>query len=171
MTWGSGSTYSYYDHVVILDNVSDYNTINACQIIGPNRSLGTFNGAVIWSGYNSSYSYTQDQYNTISNNYMKNSSTGIYWIGNWTGSGAEVGNVFNGNVLDSNQNYGIFCQVQDSIIITNNKINMPYGNYGIYFYYVSGFSYYGNSYHNLIANNFISVGKKGSPYTNAVLLL
>ena len=64
----------------------------------------------------------------------------------------------------------MFLYVQDSILVTNNKINMPYGNYGIYGLYF-GNSSYGNLYHNLIANNFVSIGSMGSPYSNYAMAL
>ena len=166
MTWGSAS-YSYYDHVVIVDKVSDSNTIKNCVLIGPYISGRSFYGSCIYSGYNyTTYSYSQDQWDSFTNNYMKDAYYGMYWMGSFSSAGAEVGNVITGNTIDSMAYYGAMLEVQDSVIITDNKINMPYGNYGIYTYYLSAISYYGNSYHNLVANNFISVGSSGSPYSN-----
>ena len=171
MTWGT-STYSYYDHVVIVDNISDSNTIKNCRLIGPYTNGSTFYGSCIYSGYNyTTYAYSQDQWDSFTNNYMKDTYYGMYWLGSFSSGGAEVGNVITGNTLDSMAYYGMMVYVQDSVIITDNKINMPYGNYGMYTYYLSGYSYYGNLYHNLIANNFISVGSLGSPYSNYGMMM
>ncbi len=170
MTMGTAS-YSYYDHVVIVDNISDSNTLVGCQLIGPYASGVTFYGSLIYSGYNyTTYSYSQDQYNMFSNNYMKGGYYGTYWFGSFTSGGAETGNVFDHNIMDSCYYYGFMIYTQDSIIVSNNKINMPYGNYGMYTIYL-GYSYYGNNYHNQIDNNFISIGSTGTPYTNAGMML
>ena len=171
MTMGSVS-YSYYDHVVIVDNVSDSNQINNCQLIGALNGLGggktgTYYGALIYSGYNySTYSYSIDQWNTFYNNYMKDGYYGAYWMGNYTSGGGEEGNIFDHNVMDSCGYYGFFLEYQDGITISRNKINMSYGNYGIYCYEMSGSSYYGNSGYNRIYNNFITVGYTRINYLN-----
>ena len=170
MDMGSVS-YSYYDQVVICDNVSDSNTITHCQLIGPWAPGVTFQGSLIYSGYNyTTYTYSQDQYNTFSNNYMKGGYFGVYWFGSFTSGGAEAGNVFDHNTIDSVYYYGMYTYTQDGITITNNKINMVYGNYGIYSFY-NGYSYYGASNTNLIANNFIPVGDANSPSAGAGMMI
>ena len=160
----TGVSYSYYDHVVIVDNVSDYNQITNCQLIGGAGSGITYQGACIYSGYNyTTYTYSQDEYNTFFNNNMKDAYFGVYWIGNFTSGGAEVSDVFDHNMIDSMSYYGMMFETQDGLQVTNNKINMPYGNYALMIYYL-GYSYYGNSTDGLIANNFISLASGSYNY-------
>ena len=165
-----GVSYANYDHALIIDNVSDSNIVMNCQLISPYSStFTTYYGSALYSGYNpSTYTYSQDQYNTIYNNYMKGGEFGIYFSGNYTGGGAELGNVIDHNIIDSCEYYGMYIQVQDGVTITNNKINMPYNsqNYGLYMYYI-GYSYYGASTTSLIANNFISESK--APYNYGLM--
>ena len=168
MTMGTAS-YSYYDHVVIMDNVSDSNQINNCQLIGPYTGSGyNFQGALIYSGYNyTTYSYSMDQFNIFYNNYLKNGYYGIYWMGSYYSGGGEQGNIFDHNTMDScGGYYGILMQYQDGVSILRNKINMSYGNVAMYIYELSGSSYYGNTGFNRIANNFINVGNSNNSYGN-----
>jgi hypothetical protein len=163
MTLGS-ATYSYYDDVVIVDNVSDYNTFDGCMMVGPYSKTVTSYGSIIYSGYNySTSSYSQDNYNVFHNNYMKNGYYGFYWLGSFTSGGAENGTTIDHNTIDSMGYYGMLLYTQDSIVVTNNKINMPYGNYAMTLYYL-GYSYYGNAYNNLIANNFVSLNGATTDY-------
>ena len=154
-----GVSYANYDHALIIDNVSDSNTVMNCQMICPYSStFTTYYGAGIYSSYNpSTYTYSQDQYNTIYKNYIKNAYYGMNWSGNYTGGGAELGNIINHNIVDSCAYFGMYIEVQDGLTVTNNKINLPYSfdNYGLYMFYI-GYSTYGATTTSLIANNFIS---------------
>ena len=157
-----------YDHVVIIDNISDSDSIVGCQILGDFATHPNNYGALVFSGY--SGSYTIDQYDVFKGNNMKGGYYGIYLLGDFTSGGAEAGNVISGNVMDSVGYYGIFLEVEDGVTISNNKINMPYGFYGIYTFYL-GYSYYGANNRNIIDNNFVSVGNSGSPYENAGMMV
>ena len=168
MTMG-GASYSYYDHALVIDNVSDSDTVSNCLIMGAFSPLsggkgGTnFYGACIYSGYNpSTYTYSVDQYNVIYNNHLMYGYYGMFWQGPYTSGSAELGNIIDHNILDSNGYYGMYILIQDGVTITNNKINAANKtlNYALYTFYL-GYSYYGSTTTNLIANNFISA--TGSP--------
>ena len=80
MTMG-GASYSNYDHVLLVDNISDSNTISHCQLLGAYTYGGSYYSSLIYSGYNYSVgSYSQDQYNTFYNNYMKGGYYGTYFL-------------------------------------------------------------------------------------------
>ena len=149
---------SYYDHVVIVNNFSNFNSFSNCQILGCyTPSSTTVSCMLIFSGFDYYKGYSQDQYNVFRNNYMKNGYDGIYWTGALTGGAAERGNVFDHNTIDSCGYYGLILVSEDSVTVTSNKINMPNGNIGIYAAFVND-PYLGKHGPFLITNNFISIG-------------
>ncbi len=148
-----------YDHVIIIDNISDSDSVINCQIIGDWGTHPNNYGALVYSGYTSS-SYTVDQYNVFQNNNMKYGYYGVYFMGSYVSGGAEKGNVISHNTIDSLNYYGIFAYWQDGITLMSNDIRMRNGNMGIYGY---SFNMSGTASKNsLIANNFISLGANSS---------
>ena len=160
---------------------ANHNTITNCVIDVPVTSTSSAYGI-----YNSS---GLDEYNLISNNYIKNGYYGIYW---YSGSSTllEKGNRIEGNIIDGFYYYGIYSYGQDSINVKYNTLinsSSAGAGYGIYLYYcdnahqtignnvqMSGTStlyginiYYtdGNSSAmGLIANNFVSIIGSGTQY-------
>ena len=96
------------DNVVMIDNVSDSDTIANCIIIGNRNTQPNNYGALIYSGYSSGY--TIDQYNGMINNYMKDVYYGIFFLGSYVAGGAEIGNKFDNNTFDSCEYFSIYTQ-------------------------------------------------------------
>ncbi|MCF8297939.1 MAG: right-handed parallel beta-helix repeat-containing protein [Saprospiraceae bacterium] len=152
---------------------ADYNTITNCVIDVPVTTTSSAYGI-----YNSS---GLDEYNTISNNVIKNSYYGIYWYGSGTTS-MEKANQILDNVLTGQYYRPMHVYYQDSILIDGNLCDLsgtayssPYLFYGYYlnngsiitnnkFVRSDGF-YYGlylsscdgnSTNYNLVANNFVA---------------
>jgi hypothetical protein len=156
---------TYYDHVIVVDNVCDSDTISNCRLIGIYTPGSSYFGYLVFSGYNSPFSSVSsiDNHNAFINNYMKDAYYGVYWEGN-SSSGPEKGNLFDHNIMDSVNYYGFQIEYQEGLIFTNNKINMPEGHYGLF---LSAINVSATSVTSLIANNFISVAKNSSSGNNA----
>ncbi len=128
-------------------------------------------------------STSNDNYNKLLNNCIKNGYYGIQWNGMST-TNLQKGNIFEGNLIEGFYYYGAYLYSQDSLVFNNNTVrNLTgfadgYGIYaaycqndirilknrvelapagtlygGIYMYYCSGTT----ARRGLIANNFVSV--------------
>ena len=115
-----------YGRVVELAGGCSYNVINGNYLEAPvNVSSST---AVVYN-YN-----TVDNYNTISNNYIKNGYYGIYFYGG-SSTSLESGSVISNNIIEDFYYYGIYSYGQDAPVISGNQLTSRAGsttNYGIY---------------------------------------
>ena len=161
-----GTPSSYYDQVIIVDNVCDSDSIVHCQIIGDYMSSSGYGGALVYSSRTSPFAppSSNDNYIVFANNYFKNGYYCFNWEGNSGASIGEKGNVWDHNILDSIGYYGLCLSYQEGMTITNNKINMRWGYYGVF---LSSINYSSKSKTSLIANNFVSVAKNISSGNNA----
>jgi hypothetical protein len=133
--------------VVLIENGSNYDSFINCRVTGL-----IINGlpapiTLIYSNYNAGQGVI------FFNNHLKYGMYGYFSSGN--SSRPDRNTVFCKNVFDSISYSGIRADQQSNITILNNKISMPYGNYGLYLRNINTTYTKKNS---LIANNFISVG-------------
>ena len=158
---GNGNAYTYSDYVILIDSVSDSNTIANCVIRGLFTSGTNYYSALVYSGL-SGGNYTTDEHDSFENNYLTHGYYGMMIEGNYSYGGQEGGNVIDHNTMDTLGNYGIYGSYQYGLIITNNKIDMSFGNYGIY---LQETNQYNSTPVSRILNNFLSyqflIGKKG----------
>ena len=175
----NGAKYIHFDHITIrrtsssngnlidpieddeikLLNGADNNVFSNCRIIGNYSQSHLNSGYLVYSGAVNAMSYSVDEGNIFSNNYMSNSAGGVLLMGNGS-SGQERGNAFLHNTIDST--YGAFtASDQDTLIVSGNKINMPTGGYGIYLLNIGSAT---STRGNLISNNFVSVGNNPDAY-------
>ena len=158
-----------YDDIIIFTNGSDSDTIMNCWISGDD-TLGSSNlGSLVYCGFYKGLSSDLNQYNAIINNRMVKGYCGISWDGYSSITGQfSKGCRFEHNFIDSVGQNGIAVFDLYNLRITNNKINLPYGGYGILLEYINSTSVKNMS---LISNNFISVGTNNSGNSNYGLLL
>ena len=156
--------------VVEFANGASYNTLEGCKIEMMPATVSTVTGI-----YN--VSSTFEHRNTIKNNNIQGGYYGIYFYG--ASATKEMGNIFEGNIINNFYYYGLYLYYQDSTKIIGNTISNPinttaYGLYNLYMdnanvlknriimnaattnycmYFSSNNSSAGNS---LIANNFVS---------------
>ncbi len=143
---------SGFDMVLVLQNASDSNIFSNCRFMSDNNHaayLGT-SGALVYSNASNVNSF-----NTFYNNRLTNSDYAFYWWCNVATPGD--GNTFDHNVIDSIGTYGVYGANQIDLKFLNNKVNMPWGGFGVYFQTVNT-SAYSPSGVSIIANNFISTG-------------
>ena len=121
----SGSSYS---RVVELMGGSHHVTLKNNIVEGNSVTSTSTDNIVIGSGN------TDDNYNAIKYNHIKNGSYGIYFEGE-SSSNKEKGNQIVGNIVEDFYYYGMYIDYQDSVYVTDNEVNTlttyGYGTYGI----------------------------------------
>lgn len=160
-----------YGRVIEFFGGASYNTLEGCKI----EMLPAATSSTVAGIYN--ISSTFEHRNIIRNNNIQGGYYGIYFYG--SSATKEMGNIFEGNIINNFYYYGLYLYYQDSTKIIGNTISNPknttaYGMYNLYMdnanvlknrifmnttttnycmYFSSNNSSAGNS---LIANNFIS---------------
>ncbi len=146
------------DHVIMVDNLSDSDTISNCMIIGNYNTFQDNMGSLIYSEYTATGT-SKDEHNAFINNNLSNGYSGIRWVGGGASVLDENGNAFIHNTIDSCFEYGMFIGNQIGANIIGNIVIMRYGYTGIYAYKLN---FYGKA-STLVANNFVSVGTSSNP--------
>ena len=131
-----------------FDSGCSFIKVTNCRLLG-NGGYTT----IISSRYY--YNLLNDDSNVFRNNYITNAGVAIDWNGYNTNTSFESGNIFDHNVIDS-VSLGINVNFQNSVVITDNKINIPNTGSGINGSYIRPLNYT-NADTGIIANNFISV--------------
>ena len=154
MTFKRDSTKSFDDEVVILE-YADSNTFSNCRFMADANHaayLGV-SGSLVFAPSGGPTGTITDNYNTFYNNNFSNADYAFYWSPSTSGS---AGNVFDHNMMDNIGVEAFVCYYETDLTVTNNKINMPWGGYGIDINTLNN-STYTPTMASMIANNFVSI--------------
>ena len=129
--------------IVQFTNSSNYNNLLNNVIETEVSTSSSYAGIYTSSSSN-------DNYNIIANNHIKNGYYGIYWYGP-SSSNRAIGNVFENNTIENTYYYGMYTYYNDSLQIIGNKIlpgsNISSTYYGYYIYYTyDGFNIVNNEF-------------------------
>lgn len=118
-------------------NGASYNTVTNCRIWGGQQRNATplvtpsnvGQSVVYFPGTGSGVSACN--FNQIKNSSIKHGYTGIYWYGGTTAT--DSGNVFSGNILDSNYQYGAYMLYSRALTFNTNVVRNMWStsSYGI----------------------------------------
>ena len=167
-----------------------YNSANN-NIIANNVILSSTATASTAAGiYSRQAVTTNENYNIIENNLIRNGAYGIYWFGYYSG-GKEVGNIIRNNIIRESWQFGIQAYYQDGDLITNNdvanrtgaglyygiesgyndneilsknKVNLYAGSGGGTIYGIRMYNNNSTTGNGLVANNFVSISGLASTY-------